>query len=146
MSIKVRDAGIPPGPTSAFTIIQPDNGTSPTASGTADTLTLTSSDGSITITGIAATDTIDFAVGPLGVDLTTDVTGVLPVANGGTSSSAALNNDRIMASRSGAIVESTVTVSTDNDVAAVRNLDVTGNITVQNRDLLRYMLLFKGCG
>lgn len=39
------------------------------------------------------------------VDLTTDVTGVLPVANGGTNSSAALNNNRIIVTSAGAIVE-----------------------------------------
>lgn len=43
--------------------------------------------------------------GGSGVDLTTDVTGVLPIANGGTNSSTALNNDRIMVSSGGAIVE-----------------------------------------
>jgi hypothetical protein len=40
------------------------------------------------------------------VDLTSDVTGVLPVANGGTNSSTALNNNRIIISSGSAIVES----------------------------------------
>jgi hypothetical protein len=40
------------------------------------------------------------------VDLTTSVTGVLPIANGGTNSSTALNNDRLMVSSGDAIVES----------------------------------------
>lgn len=40
------------------------------------------------------------------VDLTAEVTGALPVANGGTNSSTALNNDRVMVSSSGAVVES----------------------------------------
>jgi hypothetical protein len=39
------------------------------------------------------------------VDLTSEVTGTLPITNGGTNSSAPLNNDRIMISASGAIVE-----------------------------------------
>ena len=39
------------------------------------------------------------------VSLTADVTGVLPIANGGTNSSTALNNDRVMVSSAGAIVE-----------------------------------------
>lgn len=43
-----------------FAIIQPDAGTSPTADSTSDSLTLTSSDSSLTITGNALTDTIDF--------------------------------------------------------------------------------------
>lgn len=43
-----------------FGIIQPPNGTSPTATVQNDTLTYTSSDSSITITGNAGTKTIDF--------------------------------------------------------------------------------------
>lgn len=39
------------------------------------------------------------------VSLTADVTGVLPIANGGTNSSTALNNNRVMVSVGGAIVE-----------------------------------------
>lgn len=39
------------------------------------------------------------------IDLTTDVTGVLPAANGGTNSNATLNNNRIIESNAGAIVE-----------------------------------------
>lgn len=39
------------------------------------------------------------------VSLTTEVSGVLPVANGGTNSSASLNNNRVMQSSGGAIVE-----------------------------------------
>jgi hypothetical protein len=39
------------------------------------------------------------------VSLTSQVTGVLPIANGGTNSSTALSNDRIMVSSAGAIVE-----------------------------------------
>lgn len=39
------------------------------------------------------------------LDLTTDVTGVLPIANGGTNSSTALNNGRLMLSSAGSIVE-----------------------------------------
>lgn len=42
---------------------------------------------------------------PKNVSLTAQVTGVLPIANGGTNSSAALNNNRIMVSSGGAIVE-----------------------------------------
>ena len=38
-------------------------------------------------------------------DLTTDITGILPVANGGTNSSTVLNNNRIMISGGDAIIE-----------------------------------------
>ncbi len=44
----------------AFAVIQTDAGTSPTADSNSDTLTLTSSDGSVTITGTASTDTVNF--------------------------------------------------------------------------------------
>lgn len=44
--------------------------------------------------------------------LTTQVTGVLPVANGGTNSSSALSNNRVMQSSGGAVVEaSAITAS-----------------------------------
>ena len=39
------------------------------------------------------------------INLTSEVTGVLPVANGGTNSSSALNNNRVLISSGGAIVE-----------------------------------------
>ncbi len=51
----------------SFIYIQPEYGTTPTASTTADTLTFLSSDGSVTITGDATTKSIDFvAVGGSG--------------------------------------------------------------------------------
>ena len=40
------------------------------------------------------------------IDIANDVTGVLAIANGGTNSSTALNNNRVMLSSGGAIVES----------------------------------------
>lgn len=42
-----------------------------------------------------------------GLPLTTGVTGILPIANGGTNASTALNNNRVMVSSSGGIVEAT---------------------------------------
>lgn len=54
--------------TSSFKTIQPDAGTSPVATSPNDTLTLTSSDGSVTITGNAGTDTVNFQVANPGVD------------------------------------------------------------------------------
>jgi hypothetical protein len=42
------------------------------------------------------------------LSLTADVSGVLPIANGGTNSSTALNSDRVMLSSGGSIVESGV--------------------------------------
>jgi hypothetical protein len=43
------------------------------------------------------------------VSLTSEISGILPVANGGTNSSAALNSGRAMISSGGAIVESVIT-------------------------------------
>lgn len=48
--------------TNSFSTIQPPSGTSPTASSPTDTLTLTSTDGTVAIIGDSATDTIDFSV------------------------------------------------------------------------------------
>lgn len=45
------------------------------------------------------------------IDLTSEVTGTLPVNEGGTNSSVALTNDLVMISSAGAIVESTVTTT-----------------------------------
>lgn len=54
----------------SFTTIQPDFGTSPTASSATDTLSLSSSDASITVTGNSGTKTINFAAGSSLVTLT----------------------------------------------------------------------------
>lgn len=59
----------------SFTIIQPDAGTSPTATSATDTLTLTSADGSVTVTGDSTTDTIDFSVA-VNANLTGPITSV----------------------------------------------------------------------
>lgn len=45
------------------------------------------------------------------INLTTAITGILPIANGGTNSSTALNNDRIMISNGGSIVEAAAGVT-----------------------------------
>jgi len=50
----------------SFSIIQPDFGTSPTADSPNDTLNLTSTDNSITITGDSTTDTINFSTSATG--------------------------------------------------------------------------------
>lgn len=74
----------------------------PPASVSSYTMTLPSSAGaSNTVLKSSGSATLSFAK----VDLTTDVTGRLPIANGGTNSSVALNNNRVMISSSNAIVE-----------------------------------------
>lgn len=50
-----------PGAETGFTTIQPPSGTSPVSDSTTDTLEVTSTDGSMVITGDSTTDTIDFS-------------------------------------------------------------------------------------
>jgi hypothetical protein len=50
------------GAANAFSTMQPDNGTAPVADSTTDTLTFTSSDSTVTITGDSVTDTLDFVL------------------------------------------------------------------------------------
>jgi hypothetical protein len=81
--------------TNTFATIATPAGTSPVADNTTDTLTLANGSG-ITITGDGTTDTVTIAA-VLGadVDLTSEVTGILPVLNGGTNASTtqgAINN------------------------------------------------------
>lgn len=69
------------GSTDSFVIMQPPNGTAPTASSSTDTLTFTSSDSSVTITGNATTKTLDFTAsggGPVEFDLG-NVTGSIAI-------------------------------------------------------------------
>jgi hypothetical protein len=82
------------------------------------------------------------------LSLTADVSGILPIANGGTNSSSALSNSLVMESVGGAIVESTTTsaeldllnsrtyipnaVGVDNRIATydgVNSLDSSANLT-----------------
>ena len=88
----------------------------------------------LTATGTTTLDTslsgpLRASSGVVGVgdtDLASEVTGVLPVANGGTNSSTALANDFVIVSVAGAIVESTIS-NTELDA-----LDgITGNIQDQ---------------
>jgi hypothetical protein len=70
--------------------------------------------GSVTISGLGLGVVHSSAAGVLSssaVVLTSEVSGVLPVANGGTNSSTALNNARIMVSVGGAIVEHSAMVA-----------------------------------
>lgn len=67
----------------------------------------------ITISSLGAGVVHSSAAGVLSsssVVLTSEVSGILPIANGGTNSSTALNNDRLMYSTGGAIVEYTAMV------------------------------------
>lgn len=59
------------------------------------------------------------------VDLTAEVTGILPIANGGTNSSTALNNAKLMKSVGGAIVESGIGIDASNNVSGVATIAIS---------------------
>lgn len=63
------------------------------------------------------------------VSLTADVTGTLPIANGGTNSSAALNNNRIMVSSSGQIVEAAALTNGQLLIGSTGAAPVAANVT-----------------
>jgi hypothetical protein len=63
------------------------------------------------------------------VVLTSEVSGILPVANGGTNSSTALNNNRIMVSSAGKIVEAAALTDGQLLVGATGAAPVAANIT-----------------
>jgi len=63
------------------------------------------------------------------VDLTSEVTGTLPVANGGTNSSTALSNNRVMVSSSGSIVEASALANGELLIGSTGNAPVAAAIT-----------------
>lgn len=70
------------------------------------------------------------------ISLTSQVTGVLPIANGGTNSSTALTNNQLMYSNNGAIKE--LGIMTDGQIlvgkssAAPQIVNVSGDMTITN--------------
>ncbi|MFN8210522.1 MAG: hypothetical protein U0T33_06100 [Bacteroidales bacterium] len=74
------------------------------------------------------------------VNLVSDVTSVLPIANGGTNSSALLNNNRLMISSSGSIVEAGAmndgTVLVGKTGAAPQIVPLGGDATIDNTGIL----------
>lgn len=111
----------------SFTTIQPDHGTSPVAVTSTDTLTLTSSDGSVNITGNSTTDTIDFKFVDLSAitALTGDVTASGPgsvaaaVATVGGSSATNVHNAELLANAA----------TSANTASAIVKRDGSGNFT-----------------
>ncbi len=83
-------------------------------------------------TGLIVNDDIANAT----INLTTKVTGILPIANGGTNSGAPLQNHRVMVSRGGQIVEAghlangMIIVGKDDDEPQL--VPMNGDITINN--------------
>jgi hypothetical protein len=66
------------------------------------------------------------------IGLTTHVSGILPIANGGTNSSTALNNNRIMVSNAGAIKEASALTDGQILIGSTGAAPVAANITAGN--------------
>lgn len=98
-----------------------------------DTLHVT---GSARITGLVgpapvrASATGLLSVGTIVLSAATDVSGILPIANGGTNSGTALNNNRIMVSSGGAIVEAAALTNGQLLIGSTGAAPVAANITV----------------
>jgi hypothetical protein len=83
----------------------------------------------ITSQGLAPGSVDGASIAAASVDLTTKVTGVLPVANGGTNASAALNNNRVIVSSGSAIVESAAITASRALVSDTNGLPVASSVT-----------------
>jgi len=66
---------------------------------------------------------------PDNISLTAEVTGILPVANGGTNSSSALSNNRVMKSSSGTIIEAAAITATRVLVSDANGIPVAATPT-----------------
>lgn len=98
-----------------------------------DTLHVT---GSARITGLVgpapvrASATGLLSVGAIVLTAASDVSGILPIANGGTNSGVTLNNNRIMVSSGGAIVEAAALTNGQLLIGSTSAAPVAANITV----------------
>ena len=63
------------------------------------------------------------------IDLTAKVTGILPVANGGTNSNAALNNNRVMKSSGGTIIEAAAITANRALISDVNGIPTHSTVT-----------------
>lgn len=83
----------------------------------------------LTVAGFVTTDATGVLSSQSKVVLTTDVSGILPIANGGTNSGTALNNNRIMVSSGGAIVEAAALTNGQLLIGSTGAAPVAANIT-----------------
>lgn len=74
------------------------------------------------------------------ISLTSEISGVLPIANGGTNSSAALNNGRQLKTSSGAIVEVAATNAQTGTTYTLTNDDFGRLITFNNASAITVTL------
>lgn len=102
------------GSSNSFSTIQPDSGTSPVATSPTDTLTITSGDGSISITGNAATDTIDIRV----VSGGTGISRSINIVSTPTSIAAATHTDYVY------LVSGTTTVTMPTAVSNINRYTI----------------------
>lgn len=65
----------------------------------------------------------------LTLDAATELTGILPIANGGTASGSALNNNRLMISSSSAIVEATAVTANRALISDANGIPVASSVT-----------------
>lgn len=70
------------------------------------------------------------------IDLTAKVTGILPIANGGTNSSTALNNNRVMQSSAGKIVEAAAITASRALKSDANGIPVASTATAASLDAL----------
>ncbi|MDP4233006.1 MAG: hypothetical protein Q8913_06560, partial [Bacteroidota bacterium] len=114
------------GPTGVMTLANTAGARSDIGLGTADSPTFTG----LTLSGLTANAPV--RTGAAGVlttgatSLTSEVSGILPVANGGTNSGAALANGKIMVSSGGAIIEAANVTSNGTNVSTTGNITTTG--------------------
>jgi hypothetical protein len=119
--------------TGSFSTIQTPAGSSPVAGSPTDVLTLTSSDGSVLITGNAITDTINFQVSPSlsGVSSVSNTDGTLSIS---PSTGAVIVNMAASGATAGtypilkATIDSAgrVTAASDNTILTIINALVFG--------------------
>jgi len=123
----------------SFSTIQTPAGTSPVATSATDILTLTSSNGSVVITGNSLTDTVDFVAAgstiPTGTGFTHITAGVQDAAaklvvNADVDAAAAIVDTKLATiSTAGKVSNSATTATSANTASAIVARDASGNFS-----------------